>query len=63
MRIPKKIRNITNWLPFGDQRRNKQMWHVNKSNAASLIFQTKGFLEIIKEKNLEEKAEIKIRRI
>ncbi len=55
MRIPKKVRNITKWLPFSDQRRKKQMWHINKSNAEGLIEQFRGFLEIFIEKNLENK--------
>lgn len=55
MRVPKKVRNITKWMPYSEQRRNKQMWHINKSNAEGMIEQFKGFLEIVLEKKLENK--------
>jgi len=55
MPIPHRIRTVTRWLPFSSQRRNKQMWHINKSNAGTLILQFCGFLKIVKEKDLENR--------
>lgn len=56
MPIPNKIRKITNWLPYSDQKRSKQMWHINKSNSTGLIIQFTDFLKISVEKKLENKS-------
>lgn len=56
MPIPHRIRSITNWVPYYDVSRKKQMWHINKSGSTFMIVQFKAFLEITIRKNLENKS-------